>query len=292
MRSRPPATGWHMRPERIESVAQENAGAVVVRGSPVPLYLQIEEELRGLVKSGELPALSRVPSENELTERFSVSRMTARKALDRLVADGILFRRPGKGTFVAPPKISHGPSQQLSFSAAMRALGLRHDTRVLEAGLMPAPQPIASALGVRGGTPVVVVRRLRLVEGEPVAIHFSHLPPTYANLLDGDLRGSLTDLMLSAGARVAHSRDTVEAVVAAAEEARLLGVSIGAPLIRIEGVAFSSSGEPLRYTEAIYRGDRFRFTIDTAEPADLKVELKSEAAPDSAGTVAGTDRRG
>ena len=85
---------------------------MVVRQSPVPLYIQIDEELRGQIESGELGPLAQVPSETDLAERFSVSRMTARKALDRLVADGMLFRQPGKGTFVAPTKIAHGASDQ------------------------------------------------------------------------------------------------------------------------------------------------------------------------------------
>ena len=122
---------------------------MVVRASPVPLYIQIDEELRGQIESGELGPLAQVPSETDLAEHFSVSRMTARKALDRLVADGMLFRQPGKGTFVAPTKIAHGASQGLSFSAAMKAQGLRCETRVLEAESIKAPSNVASGSPVR-----------------------------------------------------------------------------------------------------------------------------------------------
>ncbi len=250
---------------------------MVVRESPIPLYIQIEEELRGSIRSGDLAALAQVPSEAELSERFGVSRMTARKALDRLVGDGLIFRQPGKGTFVAPPKISHGPSQSLSFSAAMRAQGIGFETRVLEAGLVRAPSNIAAALSLPVEAGVVFMRRLRLVEGEPAALHVSYLPARYSLLLEADLTGSLSELMAGVGARIESTRDTIEAVIGRGDEARVLGVPVGSPLILIQGVAYSAALDPLRYTEALYRGDRWRFLLDTTRPAaDFRPERKIE----------------
>ena len=246
--------------------------------SPIPLYLQIEEELRGMVQSGELGPLARVPSESELSDRFHVSRMTARKALDRLVADGAMFRRAGKGTYVAQPKIAHGPSQLLSFSAAMDAQGVQHNTKVLEAGMVPAPRTIARDLRLEPGAQAVFVRRLRCVDGEPAAIHMSYLPGRYAVILQGDLTGSLTKLMVGAGAQVAYTNDIIESVLATGEIARLLHVSPGSPLVFITGVAYSQEMEPLRHSEAIYRGDRFRFRVDTTGTPDLRMERKDEPA--------------
>jgi GntR family transcriptional regulator len=250
---------------------------MVVRVSPVPLYIQIEEELRGSIQSGELVTLGQVPSEADLAEKFGVSRMTARKALDRLVGDGLIFRQPGKGTFVAPPKISHSPSQSLSFSAAMRAQGISFETRVLEVGLVKASTIIAAALSLPADGAVVFLRRLRLVEGEPGALHTSYLPARYSLLLEADLTGSLSELMARVGARIASTRDTIEAVIARGDEARTLGVSVGSPAILIQGVAYAASMEPLRYTEALYRGDRWRFSLDTTLPiADFRPEPKAE----------------
>lgn len=250
---------------------------MVVRASPVPLYIQIEEELRGQIDSGELGPLAQVPSETELAERLSVSRMTARKALDRLVGDGMLFRQPGKGTFVAPAKLSHQPSQGLSFSAAMRALGLSCRTEVLEAGMVRAPLNVARSLKLAPGTQVVFIRRLRVLRGAPAAIHLSYLPGRLSALLDSDLSESLSDLMATIGARVERSEDQVEAVLATGEEAALLGVRTGAPLVFIRGVAYSATNEAVRYTEALYPGALWTFRVDNSRAADLRPVLREEA---------------
>ncbi len=241
--------------------------------SPVPLYIQIEQRIGRAVNVGELEPMSRVSSELKLAATFGVSRMTARKAVDRLVAEGMLFRRQGKGTFVAPPKIAHGLSTQLSFGQAMSALGLQLSTKVLRNSMAPAPDEVANALQIVPGASTVYIRRLRIVEGQPAAIHSSYLPGGYGAILNHDLSGSLTSAMAAVGARVEHSRDTVEAVLASPDEAEELGIEAGSPLLMIEGVAFSA-GTPVRYTKALYRGDRFKFSVDTSQPADLRVEIK------------------
>jgi GntR family transcriptional regulator len=118
------------------------------------------------------------------------------------------------------------------------------------------------------------MRRLRIVEGEPAAIHTSYLPARYAGVLEGDLTGSLTELMAAVGARVTESRDGLEAVVAVGEDAKLLGVHAGHPVVLITGVAYSTALEPLRYSEALYRGDRFRFSVDTTSAPELRIEVR------------------
>lgn len=247
---------------------------MVVRASPVPLYIQIDEELRGQIDSGELGPLAQVPSETDLAEHFGVSRMTARKALDRLVADGMLFRQPGKGTFVAPTKIAHGASQGLSFSAAMKAQGLSCETRVLEAEVVGAPSNVARALALPAGGQAIFLRRLRIVDGEPAAIHLSYMPSRLSALLDNDLSGSLSDLMSRVGARVERSEDKVEAVLASGEEAQLLNVPEGSPLVLIRGTAYSAGNEPVRYTEALYPGGRWQFSLQISGEADLRPQRK------------------
>lgn len=241
---------------------------------PVPLYLQIEQIIRDQLVSGQLEPNNRVPSETELSEKLAVSRMTARKAIDNLVTEGLLFRRPGKGTYVAPTKIAHGLSTQLSFSAGMESLGLSHETKVLRADLVRAPHRAAHALGVADGAPIVAIERVRVVEGEPVALHHADIPGEFAAILDADLTGSLTQAMEEVGATVASARDTVDAVLAEPDMAEHLEVSPGDPLVHLDGVAYSSSKRPLRYTNAFYRTDRFLFSIDS-ESTDLAIEFRT-----------------
>jgi len=245
------------------------------RSSPIPLYTQIEQTIRDWIASGEFGPGDRVPSEIELAGSMSVSRMTVRKAIDRLVSDRVLFRRAGKGTFVAQPKIAHGLSTQLSFSAGMKALGLPVVTQVLAASMVGAPPMPARAFGSSEGSPVVFLRRLRTVAGQPAAIHTSYLPASLSHILDTDLTGSLTDAMEALGAGVADAVDYVESVVASGEEADILEIQKGEPLLRIEGQAYSASREPLRYTDALFRGDIFRFSVDTTMPSDLRVVFRS-----------------
>jgi GntR family transcriptional regulator len=248
----------------------------ISRGSPIPLYLQIEEELRQQVDSGHLQALQQVPSEVALAEDLGVSRMTARKALDKMVADGILFRRAGKGTYVAAPKIAHIASQQLSFSASMQALGLRHSTVVLSAGIADPSATVYAQLRLSPRERVIAIRRLRIVEDVPAAIHLAYLPERFSSLLQHDLTGSLTALMAAVGAVVVVADDTLEAVQAASEEAHLLKVKTNCPLIKIDGTAYGQGGQPLRWSEGVYRSDRFRFRVDGAAPREhlLGLEIK------------------
>jgi GntR family transcriptional regulator len=156
----------------------------------------------------------------------------------------------------------------------MRAQGFDPETRLLEAGLVRAPSNVARALSSQVGSPSVFMRRLRMLDGRPVAIHMAYLPGRFSSILDADLTQSLSDLLASLGARVERAADTVEAVAASREDGQLLLVPAGSPLIFIRGTAFSGSDEPVRYSEALYPGDRWRFGLDTTRKADLRPELK------------------
>ena len=243
------------------------------RSSPIPLYIQIEQGIQGLIVQGELSAGDKIPSEVGLAERYRVSRMTARKAVDRLVSSGVLFRKQGMGTYVNSQRIHHGLSTKLSFSAAMDSLGLQHSTRVLIADLVLAPDPVLATLREIGSGRAIRIKRVRMVAGEPVALHDTFLPSAYSMILEQDLTGSLTKAMTAVGAKVVTVRDTVSATLASDMHAGLLQTGVGAALLEIHGLGFGDDGRPLRFTEAFYRGDRFTFELEAAPPSDLTFDI-------------------
>jgi len=241
---------------------------MVDKNSAVPLYLQIQDVLYGQIRAGELVPGTQIPSELELANLYSVSRMTARRALDGLVSRGIVFRKQGKGTFVAENIMSYGLSTMLSFSGTLRARGHEVTTRVLRQEVIPAPQSLVQALELPLSSQVIDIRRLRYIDGKPAAIHTSYMDyRVYATILDVDLT---TESLLAAierisGTSMAYSRDSVRATFASVEDAALLEMPESSPVLEVEGVTFSESGRPSRLTLAVYRGDLFRLVVTNAD---------------------------
>jgi GntR family transcriptional regulator len=253
------------------------------KASSEPLYHQIMGILERKIIAGDLKPGERVPSEQELADTYAVSRLTARKSLDLLVAKNFLFRRPGKGTFVADSGMSYGFSAMLSFSKSLAARGFKVETRILEQGIIPGPEDIADRLRLAAGARLVIVRRLRFVDGIPAAIHTSYFDAgLYASILEGDLsRESILDAAdRASGSRAAWSQDSLRAVPLCGVDAQLLGVAHGSPSLELDGVVFDEHNAPSRFTRAIYRGDLFRLEIrNTASQTTLLRVATAPATP-------------
>ena len=234
------------------------------RDSPQPLFLQLDNLLRSQIKEGSLTPGDRIPSEHELSREHGISRMTARRALDTLVMEGLLFRRPGKGTYVSE-KVQWPGATVFSFSTAMASLGLAVTTRVVELTLDTPSESIARDLRVGQGEQIVRLTRLRLIEGQPVALHTSYMSREYYPAIrHADLVTTPLNKVMEAisGRRIINSRDYVEVTLAHPEEAALLEIPAGSPLLLVRGLVLSERGHPERATKSLFRGDRFRFTIE------------------------------
>lgn len=234
---------------------------MIDKASAVPLYIQIQNDITDAISSGDLLPKSQIPSEFELAESYNVSRMTVRKALDHLVTKGVLFRKQGKGTFVTDRTVNYGLSTIMSFSSTLRSAGFTVTTRILNQEIVPAPPNIISKLTLQPKSQVVFIRRLRFVEEKPSAIHISYLSyPRFAPIFDVDLskHSLLKTVETIGGLTLSYSRDTVQANASNSEESELLGVPLKSPILVVEGVAYTISGTPVRYTKAIYRGDMFK----------------------------------
>ena len=236
--------------------------------SAVPLYIQIQDRLYEQIRSGQLQSGSRIPSEPELAEQYQVSRMTARKAIDGLVNNGFLFRRQGKGTYVADGALSYNLSTMLSFSGTLRNRGFEVTTKVLYQDVVPASSIIAEALHLKPNSQVILIRRLRYLNGQPAAIHTAFLDHRlFSPILQVDLsRQSLLDAIEQiSGIRVGYSKDSVQATLVSSEDMGVLNIPEGSPVLEVDGVTFTQNGQPTRVVKAIYRSDLFRLVVTNRE---------------------------
>jgi GntR family transcriptional regulator len=226
----------------------------------VPRYHQIEQALRTRVV--ELQAHEAVTSEAALCEEFGVSRMTARAALQRLVADGLVYRRVGSGTFVAPPAPPRRADTLVRFSAEMRRRGRTPSSRRVSAEVRDATSEEAAQLRLAAGDEVVVLSRLRLADGVPVAIEHSTFPAELRALLHADLDGgSLHEALVRLGRVPARGHATLDAQLASAREARLLEVPAGAALLVERRLILDVDDRPMELTESRYVGQRYGLQV-------------------------------
>jgi len=232
---------------------------------PIPLYYQIKETIKAEISSGRLRPGDQIAPETELTSQYSVSRMTVRQAVLELVNEGMLYRKRGKGTFVAAPKITRGLARLTSFTEDMQARGLKPSGRVISLEETPADEDVAGLLGIGTGAPVVRLERLRLADGTPMALEVGHLIlPRFEWVFSEDLEtDSLYRLLKEKhGVRLDRAHETIEVVMANRHEAGLLEVDPGVPLLRMERVSFDQTGEAVEVVKSVYRADRYKFVME------------------------------
>jgi GntR family transcriptional regulator len=234
---------------------------VLDRQSVVPLYCQIQRFLLEQIHSGVFKPGDPILSEPEISTRMRVSRMTVRQALKSLCNQGILYSQRGKGTFVSENKLEKNFRNVLSFSQEMRNSGARPSSRVLSFGIVQAKDGIGKALRIKAKERIISLRRLRLADGIPMAIEWSHIPVHFcADLLETfDPRTSLYEKLADHyGIHIALTEEVAEAALANIEEARLLKIRQGSPVFHFVRTSFLREGKPLEYVNSTYRGDRYR----------------------------------
>jgi GntR family transcriptional regulator len=229
------------------------------------LYSQAAEILRSRIAQNVWKPGDRLPSENQLCEEFGVSSITMRRAVATLVAEGMLVRLQGKGTFVsANHAVVQGPPQLTSFTEDMRARGWKGSARVLALTTERAPERVTTRLGLSPGALVTVLKRVRLADGLPVAIQTAHVPALLFPGLDSyDFgRESLYAVFeRDYGIRPASATEVYHAGKVAAEEAEPLGVQPGSPAFRVERLATGSTGRRIELVDSVIRGDRWTLVL-------------------------------
>ena len=232
----------------------------VSEDSPVPLYHQVESNLRRLIESGELPPGTTVPPENVLTERYDVSRHTIRKAMSRLANDNLIERSAGRGTFVAPEADQSRFYLDRSFTEQMAEMGRVASSRVLDSKTGTIDDEAPEILQSRSGAPCLSLSRLRLGDDEPIGIqHHTVITEECPGLEQHDFSSqSLYDLLAHEyDLRIGEIQHTITAAVADERQAELLEISLGDPLLVVHTAAFLDSGTVIEHTTSYYRADRY-----------------------------------
>jgi GntR family transcriptional regulator len=228
----------------------------------VPRYYEIEQALRARIAALDVDAP--LPSDAQLCEEFGVSRMTARNAVQRLVQEGLAYRIPGRGTFVANAHAHRHAGKLVGFSDEMRRRGRVPSSRLLGRTVRAADDAETRRLGLAPGDRVVELRRVRLADGEPIAVERAVLPEAAAAaVLEADLEaGSLHAALVEGGFTPSTGRGTIEVEAATAEDARALQMKRGAPLLVERRLIADQDGAPLELTESRYAGGRYAIDVE------------------------------
>lgn len=233
------------------------------KGDPTPLYCQLKEVILSRIDSGEWQPGMQLPSERELCQHFGISRITVRQALAELEMEGRLARDQGRGTFIAPPRIAQHLTRLTGFTQDMQARGRKPGSIVLRLELRRATAAVAHRLQLDSHhRSVVLLQRLRTANGEPMAIETAYLSEKLCRgILNEDLSNqSLYQLLAQKyGVTPARAEQQIEAVACPGNEARLLGIAKGSPVLLLHRTTYSQHNCPFEAVESWYRGDKYVF---------------------------------
>ena len=231
------------------------------RKSSTPLYRQLDAIMREKVQSGKWQPNEIIPSENELARQYGLSRMTARLVVNQLAQEGLLYRVHGKGTFVAEKKIT---AQSLSYTGIreqVEQMGYRTTTRVLRIERVLASEKIARRFSLGPNEPFCYIERLRLLDGVPFSLHYTHIPSV---LCPGLEKKALSDRQLcdvlreDYGLVRRHVVETLESIAATECESHLLEVKEGFHLLMLKNFISGDKDTPFEFSKMLFRGDKIK----------------------------------
>ncbi|GGN97638.1 GntR family transcriptional regulator [Actinoplanes lobatus] len=223
-----------------------------------PRYFRIEQSLRALIAKSR--PHDPLPSEPELAREHGVSRMTARAAVTQLVNDGLVYRAPGRGTFVAVPSGPRRADHLIRLSEEIRKQGKRPWAKVVVAELRQPTALEATRLRLRRGD-VYAIHRVRFADDEPIAYERAIYPGSIPGLLDADLSLSVHEALVKLGHTPVRGTATIGAQSATEEDARELGVPVGSALLVEERLILDQNERPLELSESRYAGERYRLDV-------------------------------
>jgi GntR family transcriptional regulator len=234
---------------------------MINKNSPVPIYHQLEEYIKQQIENGSLEEESVIPSEREYAERFQISRMTVRQAINNLVSEGYLNRQKGRGTFVTKKKVEQELQGMTSFTEDMLSRGMNPSSILLSFQILPADKKTALALRIEETDSVYKIKRIRLADGAPMALETAYIPVEIVpGLTEENSNLSLyqyieENLALS----ISEATQEIEASTADYLDSETLEINIGDPILLIERISYLQEGIPFELVKSTFRADRYRF---------------------------------
>lgn len=228
----------------------------------IPLYQIVVESILDQVKTGQLKANERIPSESELCQIYSVGRNTVRRAISELVNEEVLRTVPGVGTFVVDPRLDKTAEYLFGFTQEMQIHGKKVTSQVLDAKIIPADPFLSRRLQIQLGAEVVYLYRVRYMDEDPTAIERSYLPHELCpGLLNYDFSVySLYEILSTVyERRPDHAEQVIEASIATPEVSQLLGLTLPAVVFVFHRETRLATGQVIEYVDSELRGDHFRF---------------------------------
>lgn len=236
----------------------------IERDSSQALYSQLEEILRLGIEQGVWEVGQAIPSERQLSSMYELSRMTVRKAVNRLVAAGLLYRVDGKGTFVAEPKVQFKALSLDGLRQQAINLGQSPSAQLLTMQKVLLPPKIAEVLKREIESPAFIIERLISGDETPLAIHKSYIPVELCPTLpDHDLATeSLYKILREEyGIKISQASETLESALATNQESALLGVEVGSPMLLLRILTLDEGDLPIEYVKVVFRGDKVELTL-------------------------------
>lgn len=246
------------------------------KSSPIPLHIQLKRALLYLIEEGKLKPGDKIMSESELCEKYSISRITARRAIDDLAREGYLRKVPGKGTFVSTPKIVEKLGFLVTFTEDMLSRGLKPGSKLLKRDVIKPITDVAEQLQLPEDERVIYLERLLFANEEPICFQKVFLPfRVFAGFLTVDAKEVETRelceiLNMFVSKPVVWARQTLEAVLITGKEARLLEAQENSPGLLCKRTTFDEADNPVEYVEFLYRADRYKFMVNLARPGFVK----------------------
>lgn len=225
------------------------------------LYHQLEDAIREKIKDNTWKPDSQIPTESQLMEMFDVSRVTVRKAVEGLVEEGRLVKIRGRGTFVAPQTIRKQIVTFQGFSEFCRNTGRKPSSKVIGVELKPVNKKIRDFFQIEQETLVLIIKRVRMADGQPVIYETNYFPESYKFLTMENLEDSLYEILQKKGIVPQYSVKELDVCVANNDEGEYLKISDGTPLLLIDELVYDSEEKPLHICKQVIRTAVFKYVI-------------------------------